>query len=141
MKHRLPAVLALCAVFAAGFLMMQPRAEAQHEHHDSGEKLEMVYSCKPENFTLTQSGDSYTLAATIETPTPGYSYEIIPIETRNGRIRARLKLSGVDGAMIQVIGSLDISHTFEYSGMLHALSIAVEKDFNWGPTAISCTHN
>ncbi|MFN7114096.1 MAG: hypothetical protein ACK4PK_07020 [Alphaproteobacteria bacterium] len=128
------------ALFAGGFFWSQSRAEAQHDHHDSADKPQMVYTCTPDNFTLTQNGDNYTLAASMETPTPGYSYEIIPAEARSGRIKAKLKLSGVDGAMMQVIGNIDISHTFEYPGMLHALSITVEKDFNWGPTAVNCAH-
>jgi len=138
-KIILPAAL-LAAIFATGFFVAQNSAQAQHDDHGSDQKQEMVYTCTPDNFTLIQSGDSYTLAASLETPTPGYSYEIIPVETRSGRIKAKLKLSGVDGAMIQVIGNIDISHTFEYTGMLHAISIKVEKDFNWGPTDINCTH-
>lgn len=138
-KFLLPAAL-LAVIFAAGFFVAQNSARAQHDDHSGDQKQEMVYTCTPDSFTLTQSGDSYIFAASLETPTPGYSYEIIPVEARSGRIKAKLKLSGVDGAMIQVIGNIDISHTFEHIGMLHALSIAVEKDFNWGPTDVNCTH-
>jgi hypothetical protein len=134
-------VAALAAiVFTAGFSLLQGNAQAQHDHHDSGEKQDLVYTCTPDNFTLTQNGDSYILNAALETPTPGYSYEIVPVETRHGQIKAKLKLTAPEGVMITVIGNLDISHTFEYIGMLHALSIAVEKGFNWGPTAVNCTH-
>lgn len=141
MKKILTAAVLAAAVFSAGFFWVQSRAQAQHDHHGAdSEKQQMVYTCTPDNFTLTQDGDNYTLAASLETPTPGYSYEIIPVETRSGRIKAKLKLTGVDGMMMQVIGNIDISHTFEYAGMLHALSIAVDKDFNWGPDAVNCTH-
>lgn len=129
------------AVLVAGFFMTQGKAQAQHDHHDeTAEKQELVYTCTPDNFTLTQSGDSYILNASLETPTPGYSYEIIPVETRSGRIKAKLKLTAPEGVMITVIGNLDINHTFEYTGMLHALSIAVDKGFNWGPADVNCTH-
>ncbi|MDP2204939.1 MAG: hypothetical protein Q8K65_01380 [Alphaproteobacteria bacterium] len=142
MKKIFIAAALAATLFAGGFFWSQSRAQAPHDHHDnsSSDKQELVYTCTPDHFTLTQNGDSYILAASLETPTPGYSYEIIPVETRSGRIKAKLKLRGVDGAMIQVIGNIDISHTFEYTGMLHALSIAVEKDFNWGPTDVNCTH-
>jgi hypothetical protein len=143
MQKNFPAALILAGVFAAGFFLAQNHAQAEHEHSGSSAKPKMTYTCTPDAFSLTQSGNSYTLTASLEMPTPAYGYEIAAVETRNGRIKAVLKLSGGRDSMIiapQVISNVDLSHTFEHTGMLHALSVAVEKDFNWGPDAINCTH-
>jgi hypothetical protein len=141
MKKFIFAALPLAALFGAAFLYLAPTAQAQFEEPEANpESYNLTYSCKPESFTLTQNGTSFTLQGRIETPTPGYSYEFTSFDAKFGRVKATLKLSGVDNAVIQVLDGIDVSHSFEHAGMLHALSIKVEKDFNWGPASISCSH-
>lgn len=143
MKKFLFAALPLSAIFAAGFFMLQPTAQAQHDahDHDSKEKPVMAYTCAADGFTLTQNGDQYTLQGRIETPTPGFAHELQQTEDKNGRIKATLKLTAPEGMVVQVLDGIDINHTFEHDGMLHMLSIKVDADFNWAPAAFNCTHN
>lgn len=171
MKKFLFTALPLAAIFGAAFFLMQPAAQAEQEHeghaqheHNHGaaaetpaiaadmaaghaenapasEKPVMAYTCDAPEFTLTQTGDSYVLNARIETPTPGFEYALEQTEDKNGRIKATLEINAPDGMIIQVIDAINISHTFEHAGMLHMLSIHVDKDFNWGPNTINCKHD
>ncbi len=156
MKKFLIAALPFAAIFMATFFMMQPAAQAEHDGHaghdhaatenaaaekPATEKPVMAYTCDPADFTLTQDGDKYTLAATLDTPTPNFSYRIEDTADKNGRIKATLKLDAPEGMQLTVIDKIDISHTFEHAGMLHMLSLNVEKNFNWGPDSVNCTHN
>lgn len=158
MKKFLFAALPLSAIFAAGFFMMQPTAQAEpeqvtaaHEHAQgaadtaaaasTSDKPVMAYTCDIPEFTLTQTGDSYVLNGRLETPTPGFEYTLAQTENKNGRIKATLEIKSPDGMVIQVIDAINISHTFEHTGMLHLLNIKLDKDFNWGPAAINCKHD
>ena len=169
MKKFLFTALPLAAIFAAAFFMMQPTAQAEpeqdtpaHEHssheHAHGaadtapaadaaaatstsDKPVMAYTCDAPEFTLTQTGDSYVLNGRLETPTPGFEHTLTQTEDKNGRIKATLEIKSPDGMVIQVIDAINISHTFEHTGMLHLLNIKLDKDFNWGPAAINCKHD
>lgn len=141
MKKFIFTALPLAVLMGAAFIYLSPAARAQFEEPDvNAESYNLTYTCKPDSFTLTQNGTSFVLQGRIETPTPGYSYEMASFDAKHGRVKATLKLTGVDNAVIQVLDGIDISHSFNHAGMLHALSIKVEKDFNWGPASISCSH-
>lgn len=163
MKKFLFTAVPLAAIFAAAFFVMQPAAQAEHDGHahehnhgtaetasaadtaadtsTASDKPTMAYTCDAPEFTLTQTGDSYVLNARLETPTPGFEYALEQTEDKNGRIKATLSINAPDGMVIQVIDAINISHTFEHTGMLHMLSIKVDKDFNWGPKTINCKHD
>jgi hypothetical protein len=156
MKKKIFPTLGFAAAFAfalsAGFLFMQNTAAAEHDHDHAAHshaapaskkpagKTQLTYTCTPSEFTLTQDGDTYTLAATIDTPTPGFSYEIYDVQERRGIIHAKLKLSGPEGMALQVLDTLQINHAFTQEGTLHALQISLNKGFNWGPSMVDCTH-
>lgn len=159
MKKKLLSTLGFAAVFAfslgAGFMFMQNTSAAEHDHghaaHNHADaatktttkpagKTQLTYTCTPSEFTLTQDGDTYTLAATIDTPTPGFTYEIYDVQERRGIIHAKLKLAGPEGIVIQVLDTLQINHSFTQEGTLHALKISLNKSFNWGPAMVDCTH-
>lgn len=147
MKKSVFTAFTVAAAVAAGLTFLQTPSRAAHEehHHETAapaavKKKQLVYSCTPETFTLTQDGDKYTLAATLETPTPNFSYSVYDAEEKNGRIKAKLTLTAPEGMQLTVIDKIDINHTFEYEGTLHALSVTVDKNFNWGPESVQCTH-
>lgn len=148
MKKSVLSAFTVAAAVAAGLMFLQtPSRAAPEEHHHethapaaAAEKKQLVYTCTPDSFTLTQDGDKYTLAATLETPTPNFSYSVYDAEEKNGRIKAKLTLTAPEGMQLTVIDKIDINHTFEHEGTLHALTMTVEKDFNWGPESVQCTH-
>lgn len=155
MKKSVFTAFATAAVVVGGLMFLQTQARAAHDEHNHAEaapatdaamaapvpsKPQLVYSCTPDSFKLTQDGDNYTLTTTLETPTPNYSYNVIDAEDKNGRIKATLQLLAPEGMQLTVIDKIDIMHTFEHEATLHALSMKVEKNFNWGPEAVNCTH-
>jgi|GEM_PF-2060079 len=149
MKKSVFTAFTVAAAIAAGLTFLQTPSRAAHEehHHEAPAaevaapaKKQLVYSCTPDTFALTQDGDNYTLTATLETPTPNFSYGVYDAEEKNGRIKAKLTLTAPEGMQLTVIDKIDINHTFEYEGTLHALSVTVDKNFNWGPESVQCTH-
>lgn len=157
MKKSVFTAFAAAAAVVGGLMFLQTQAHAEHEEHHHAEaapaetaapdaamvapsKPQLIYSCTPDSFKLTQDGDNYTLTTTLETPTPNFSYNVIDAEDKNGRIKATLQLLAPEGMQLTVIDKIDIMHTFEHEATLHALSMKVEKNFNWGPEAVNCTH-
>lgn len=94
------------------------------------------FICTPDTFTLEEKDGAYVLSGTIETPTPGYSYEIE--KDGDGHV---LRLKAPEGIVIQVIGTLNILHTFTKADAGEGLTLRFDKSYNWGETAVSCLRN
>lgn len=92
------------------------------------------YTCTPESFTLKSVEDTYVLHGTLETPTPGYTYKI---EKNNDDIYV-LNLNAPEGLMIQVIDSIEVTHTFTREEIHGDFTVNIGKSFNWGDKAIVC---
>jgi hypothetical protein len=96
-----------------------------------------AFAYTPEGFALAEETAGLRLTGGIETPTPGYRYEILNVEPAgDGGLHGVLRLTGPDGAVIQVISSLAIDYVFPQPA--DSLSLSVEKQFNWGPDVIEC---
>lgn len=92
------------------------------------------FSCTPASFTLTENDLGYILDGTLETPTPGYSYEI---EKDSGG-SFTLVLTAPEGMVIQVIDNLEISYRFSKEEVGDKLSVNIGKTFGWGEKNIVC---
>lgn len=92
------------------------------------------YACTPEGFTLRREGENYVLRGTLETPTPGYAYEI----SKNDDGIYVLSLTAPEGVMIQIIGSIGIEHAFAREEVEGDFTVNIGKSFNWGDKAIVC---
>lgn len=101
---------------------------------DAGE-----YLCTP-GFTLIRDTGGLRLAGDIETPTPGFSYEVTDVEEMEpGRLAGILRLTDAGGAVIQVISSLHVEYLLPQDEPPQRLTLTVDKAYNWGPASITCT--
>ena len=92
-------------------------------------------------------GKSYTLInGWLETPSPGYSYEIKFGDLVNDVQNISLKLitpmadtlAVIDADTLAVIDKVSVSERFESPKKIGNIVISIEKDFNWGPEIINC---
>ncbi len=74
----------------------------------------------------------------LETPSPGYSYEIRLGELANDVQNINLKLIAPNAFASAVIDKISISERFESPMKIRNIAIIVEKDFGWGPKVINC---
>lgn len=85
-------------------------------------------------------GKSYTLLnGWLETPSPGYSYEIKFGDLVNDVQNISLKLITPIGGTLTVIDKVSVSERFESPRKIGNIVISIEKDFNWGPEIINCS--
>jgi hypothetical protein len=102
--------------------------------------VEAGFVCTP-GFTMTKTDTGYKLSGTLDTPTPGYAYDIGEAEeTGPGTLTAALRLTGPDGMVAAVIDSLYINYEFQREDEFSRLTLAIEKQFNWGPGSITCSY-
>lgn len=92
------------------------------------------FSCTPASFTLTENDLGYVLNGTLETPTPGYSYEI---EKDSGG-NFTLVLTAPEGMVIQVIDQIEINYRFSKNELRDKLVVNIGKSFSWGEKSIEC---
>jgi|GEM_PF-1977943 len=97
-----------------------------------------VFTCTPDNFTLTSTADGYHLHGTIDTPTPGYGYTPARIDETPDAADMVFELRGPQGMVMQVIGKMAIDHMYVRDGSMQALTVRLDKAFNWGPDTIVC---
>ncbi len=100
---------------------------------------ESGFVCTP-GFTLEKTDVGYKLSGKLETPTPGFGYDISDVEEmRDGMLAGILQLTGPGGAVVQVIDSIAISYDIQRDAELSRLTLTIEKQFNWGPSNITCS--
>lgn len=97
-----------------------------------------VFTCTPENFTLTSTADGYHLHGTLETPTPGYGYTPARIDETPDAADMVFELRAPQGTVIQVIGKMEIDHMYVRDGSMQTMTVRLDKSFNWGPDEIIC---
>lgn len=84
-------------------------------------------------------GKSYILIdGWLETPSPGYNYEIELENITNNIQNINLKLVTPSGSTLSVIDKISISERFAPTKKIEKIIINIEKDFNWGPKIINC---
>lgn len=101
-------------------------------HNDSDTSRN--YACD-EGFLLERTENGLRLSGRMQTPTPGYSSEIIV--HGDGNVSLRI-YSPKTGAMIQMIDTFDFSHVFDVPMDKEKLVISIDKDFAWGPDSVTC---
>lgn len=97
-----------------------------------------VFTCTPENFTLTASADGYHLHGTLDTPTPGYGYTPVRINETPDAADMVIELRAPQGMVMEVIGKLEISHMYVRDAAMQTLTVRLDKAFNWDPDTIVC---
>lgn len=130
-------IITVPAVFgspASAFLLPEERAEHM--------------ACDPNTFSVSRTivdprHYSYEIRGALETPTPGYAYELtrdIPAGEIDPLVHhLRLKLTAPQGVVIQVIGALEIDETMILPDIkTERVVIAIDKTFGWGPEKITC---
>lgn len=97
-----------------------------------------VFDCT-EGFTLVKTEAGYQFKGKLETPTPGYKWEIEGFtERRDGDLHGVLALSAPEGMALTVIDTMEISYDIPREQQISYLRLGVKKSFNWGPDQISC---
>lgn len=97
-----------------------------------------IFTCN-EGFTLVKTDTGYRLSGRLDTPTPGYKWEVGEInENRDGALYGSLSLTAPEGVALTVIDSIEITHDIPRGQQLAYLRLNVKKSFNWGPDEISC---
>ncbi len=134
-------IITVPAVFgspASAFLLPEERAE--------------YMACDPNTFSMSRSivdpreralRYSYAIHGALDTPTPGYGYELtrdFPAGENNPLVQhLRLKLTAPEGIVTQVIGTVEIDETTILPNInTERVVITIEKSFNWGPEKITC---
>ena len=92
------------------------------------------YACTPDGFTLSQDVGGLKLMGSLETPSPNYTYTL----TVNDDKAHVLTLTTPSEAQLAVIDNIAIDSTIFNTDDNGDLTIAVKKDFNWGPDTITC---
>lgn len=91
------------------------------------------YSCTPDSFTLMQDVGGLKLVGTLETPSPNYTYTLTVDDNKHV-----LTLTTPSEAQLTVIDNIAIDSTIFNTDENGDLTIAIKKDFNWGPDTITC---
>lgn len=83
----------------------------------------------------TEDPDHITvrLYGTLETPTPGYSYD-----AQQAGSEVMLTLTRPTGMVIQVLDKIEIDESFTLLATTKALTVKLNKTYNWGPDGITC---
>lgn len=93
------------------------------------------YSCTPDSFTLTQDDvGALKLTGSLETPSPNYTYTLTVDDNKHV-----LTLTTPSEAQLAVIDNIAIDSTIFNTDDNGDLTIAIKKEFNWGPDTITCT--
>jgi hypothetical protein len=79
------------------------------------------------------------IQGTLETPTPGYRYELLPAVKRSAGIYAYvLKLIPPAGENPTVIDKVEIDERLTVGNDITEVEIKLEKPFQWGPDRVKC---
>ncbi len=99
------------------------------------------FTCDPPEFTLVRNDQGLHLHATLEVPTPGYTYNfsVDDGDAKGGILVANINLQTPEAATAQVISTITIDRQISATTDIHTLNISIDKEFNWGPEKASCS--
>lgn len=88
---------------------------------------------------MTKTEDGYLFSGKIETPTPGYRYDISDVrDIGEVTVSGTLRLTPPDGMVIQVLDSMEISYALPREAPLQKFTLNIEKSFGWGASSLTC---
>ena len=94
-----------------------------------------AYSCTPDTFDLTVDDTGVLkLTGSLETPSPNFTYALT-VDDNNAHV---LTLTTPGDAQLAVIDNINIDNSIFNLDENGGLTVAIKKDFNWGPDKITC---
>ena len=99
------------------------------------------FTCDPPEFTLVRTDKGLHLHATLEVPTPGYSYNFSTDDSdaQGGILAVNINLQTPEAATSQVISTLTVDRQIATTADINTVNISIDKEFDWGPEKASCS--
>jgi len=97
------------------------------------------FTCS-EGFTLDKTTAGLHLHGQLAMPTPGYRYTFDQDDDQptSGAVTGSLELDAPKDAALEVVSPLDIDLNMQTEGDVQLLTVAIDKEFDWGPDKITC---
>ena len=141
-----PIVLAIQCLFVFSIsLLISAKSYASDPYWLKCEELESVSGIKSWNPEIRvgslvdfDNKNYIIINGILETPTPGYKYQMSLEDSEGGLQNIKLKLISPGGMGLAVIDKISISERFEVQNSFNRVTIEVDKNFNWGPKVINC---
>ena len=131
----------------------QKYGDLQEHRQATGEGVEALLTLQRHRFALL-SGPvvlvllldlvelwRHLLHATLEVPTPGYSYNFSTDDSdaQGGILAVNINLQTPEAATSQVISTLTVDRQIATTADINTVNISIDKEFDWGPEKASCS--
>lgn len=106
---------------------------------DTSPRPEKVFICTPDAFTLKVQKRTALLTGSIKTPSPGYTYKMIPSRQDTfGVLASTLIINKPEETVLQNDDKIDLDYEFTFQRELLLLYISIQKPFPGELVSISC---